>query len=114
MWDRNLSPEEREQWNDFVKRAREDAAAKIDDSAFVISLVPGEPDIKFAVELGLSIMYDKPIMAVVLTDAPVPERLRRVVDEIVELENDVDTEEGQKELEVRMKAFIERMGMADE
>jgi len=60
------------------------------DSAMSLSLVPDPEhvDIKFAVELGMSIMLDKPIIAVVHPGSHVPERLIRVADEIVEADLD--------------------------
>lgn len=107
-WLDELSPSERAGWDDFVQHVRRDAIEKITDSAFVCSLVPrsgGEADVKFAVELGLSIMLDKPILAVVMPGAEVPEKLRRVADEIVEA--DVDVEEGRRAL----MAAMERMAV---
>ena len=50
----------------------------------VVSLVPkGEPDVKYAVELGLAIMLDKPLMLAVPKGVKVPEHLARVADGIV-------------------------------
>lgn len=90
-------------WQRFVHNVREDALKKIDESAFVISLVPKAEnvDIKFAVELGLGIMLDKPLLLVALPGTPIPERLRRVADEIVY--TDVDTERGRTQLREAMK-----------
>jgi hypothetical protein len=69
------------------------------ESAFVMSLVPGgEPDLKFAVELGLAIMLDKPVIAVAFAGLDVPPGLRRVAHAVIELEHDLDTEAGQQEL----------------
>ena len=96
-WLDELEGDDRVAWDRFVENARRDALAKIESSAFVMSLVPsGEVDIKFAVELGISIMLDKPIVAVVMPGAEVPEKLRAVADEVVEA--DVDLEEGRRKL----------------
>lgn len=97
-WDDDLEPDEREQWNTFVRHVREDTVKKMSESAFVMHLVPdaADVDIKFAVELGLSIMLDKPCLAVVMPGTEVPPRLRLVCDRIVEL--DMDTEEGRERL----------------
>lgn len=66
-------------------------APKMAESAFVVSLVsPGKGDVKFWVELGASIMMNKPILAVVLKGAEVPPKLRLVADEIVYMPNGVD------------------------
>lgn len=70
---------------EWRNRVQADLVPKLEDSAMTISLVPeGETDIKFAVELGLSIMMDKPIIAVFRPGTKIPERLARVADEIVE------------------------------
>jgi hypothetical protein len=76
----------------WVRHVLDEMAPKLEGSAFTISLVPGdrEGDVKFWVELGASIMMDKPIIAVVMGDAPIPERLERVADEIVRCPEGVD------------------------
>lgn len=78
---------------------------KIDGSVATISLVPtGKTDVKFALELGLSIMLDKPILAVVAPGAEVPERLRRVIDAVVEA--DIETPEGREVLQTGIQKFL--------
>jgi len=96
-------PFQDEQWHAFVRHFREDVVGKIAGSALTISLVPGEFDVKFAVELGASIMLDKPIIAVVLPGAPVPARLRRVADLVIEA--DLDLEEGRRQLAEVLRKF---------
>ena len=74
------------EWQSYQMHIRTEVAPKIADSALTISLVPTNPedvDVKFAVELGLSIMLDKPIVLVCDPATLLPERLRRVVDEII-------------------------------
>lgn len=75
--------------DEWAKRVLDELVPKIEGSTVTISLVPtGETDIKFAVELGLSIMFDKPILAVVQPGTKLPEHLVRVVDRIVEFRED--------------------------
>lgn len=77
----------------YAARVNAELIPKIESSAFSVSLVPrGETDIKFAIELGLCIMMDKPILAMVPKGVVVPERLRRVADKIVEWDSDGDHE----------------------
>lgn len=86
------------QFRDWAERVRVHVLPKVSASALTVSLVPtGETDIKFAVELGLSIMLDKPIIAVVQPGTRVPERLIRVADRIVEA--DVYSEQGRERLQ---------------
>jgi len=80
------------------------------DASVTVSLVPtGETDLKYALELGLSIMMDKPIIAVVTPGAKVPSRLLRVADAIVE--GDLGHPETLRD---RITAAIERLDDEDE
>lgn len=95
-WEDNLEPEEREQWNRFVAYQREHVLTKMVESACVMSIVPDEVDIKVAVELGMAIYLDKPIILISLPGRPIPPKLERVADRVVT--SDIDTEEGRAEL----------------
>jgi hypothetical protein len=66
----------------------------MEDSEVMVSISPpeGKTDIKFAVELGLMIMLDKPIMVVAGPDRPIPPKLALVADKIVHA--DITTDEG--------------------
>lgn len=108
-WTHDLSPGERRQWDQFVADAREHTVKAMADSAFVMSLVPsGEPDIKFAVELGLAIMLGKPVIALALHGQPVPDGLRRVAHAVIEVD-DFDTEAGQAELHRRLRPYLDAL-----
>jgi hypothetical protein len=103
-WLDELTPDERDAFDEFAEHFRRDALHKIDSSAFVMQLVPrGEVDVKFALELGASIMLDKPMLAVVMPGAHVPARLRRCVDVIIEA--DLDTTEGQRIVALAIAEF---------
>lgn len=68
----------------WLRRCVDELAPKISASAFTVSIVPSdEGDAKFWVELGASIMLDKPIIAVCFDHRSVPRKLRYVADEIV-------------------------------
>jgi hypothetical protein len=62
----------------------------MDDSAFCVSIVPRKPenydDIKWCIELGMMIMLDKPIIAVVHPGTEVPSKLVLVADAIIEMD----------------------------
>lgn len=103
-WEETLTPDEKDAWDTFVRSVRADAVKKIESSAFVLQLVPkGEPDIKFCVELGLAIMYDKPIVQVIDPDASPPGKLLQVADVIVKA--DIDTEDGREQVAWALKAL---------
>jgi hypothetical protein len=62
----------------WIQQVLSDMVPKMADSALVCSIVPGDEggDVKFWVELGASIMMDKPIVAVVFDDRQVPAKRR--------------------------------------
>lgn len=75
----------------WVRAVLDDMLPKLSESAAALSIVPdGVGDVKLWVELGAAIMLDKPIVAVVFGDRPIPERLIRVADDIVRIPEDAD------------------------
>lgn len=95
-------------WDDFIRWHRENTVQQMEKSAYVMSLVPDakDVDVKFAVELGLAIMLDKPILAIVQPGNLVPDRLRQVADAIVVA--DLDTEAGKQHATQQVKEFMQR------
>jgi hypothetical protein len=94
-----------EGWDKFVEAVRVDALQKIDSSALVMSLVPSrDVDVKFAVELGIAIMRDKPLLVVAMPGRTVPERLARVADKVVYA--DPDLEEGRTQIGEAVKQMM--------
>ncbi|MGH9001499.1 MAG: hypothetical protein ACRDYV_00055 [Acidimicrobiia bacterium] len=93
----------------WARDVREELLPKLTASAVVCSLVPrdGEPDPKFCVELGMSIMLDKPIIAVVTPGRKAPERLARVADRIIEA--DLDTAAGRDRLAASLNAAMREL-----
>ena len=72
------------EWETHV---RENVLPKMAASALTISLVPnGKADIKYAVELGLSIMLDKPIFLVCEPGQILPDKLLRIADKVIEVD----------------------------
>lgn len=73
---------------EWVKHVLDELVPKLKASSVTVSLVPDGPsDVKFAVELGMSIMLDKPIILAVRPGVQIPDHLRRVADEIVDFSN---------------------------
>lgn len=88
----------------FLAAAARDLPGKIGGSAMCISLVPdGEIDPKFAVELGYMIMLDKPIIAVVVPGAAIPEKFAKVVDRFVELPRNASRAQLQRVVEAALE-----------
>ena len=100
----------------WVKHVLTDMAPKMRGSALTISIAPTQDgkyqqgDVKYWVELGASIMMDKPIIVVVMADTELPERLVRVADEIVRLPDGVNPE-GSQQLMEAIKRVQERLGL---
>lgn len=81
-------------WSDpraqeFITSVRAELVPQIDQSQFFISLTPSDPDevdVKFSVELGVAIMLDKPIIAVVSPGSKMPPKLALIADHIIDVD----------------------------
>lgn len=91
---------------EFVRTVREGLVPRVADSYVCATISPKDPtdiDVKFAVELGVMIMLDKPIIAICVPGGRIPSKLRQVADEVIAM--DVATDEGQAAL----MAAVERI-----
>lgn len=77
---------------EWLRHVKTTLIPKMQRSGMGISLLPeGELDAKFAVELGLLIMMDKPIIAIVRPGVHVSEKMVLVADRIIECDmNGID------------------------
>jgi hypothetical protein len=97
--------------DEFEKHVREGLFPKIDGSAVFVSICPirenNTPDVKFCVELGAAIMYDKPIVAIAPVGWTIPGKLQAVADHIITA--DIATQAGRervtKELDRILREF---------
>jgi hypothetical protein len=79
-------------WSEWERSVRDDLIPKLTDTSVVVSIAPrGRTDVKFAVELGLAIMLDKPIIVLARPAVPLPPKLLAVADRVVQV--DFDTPE---------------------
>jgi len=72
-------------WAEEVRRSLIPA---LDSAKVAVSIAPpadAEIDVQFAVELGLSILMNKPIVLAVRPDQPLPAKLLRVADRVIDL-----------------------------
>ena len=106
--DPNYDPFQDPEWKAYVTHVRTELVPMMQGSNICMSIPPVDPknvDVKFAVELGLMIMLDKPMLAVCRIGTELPAKLRRVCDEIVFGDaNDPETRE-------QMFAAMKRMGL---
>jgi hypothetical protein len=99
-------------WSDYpdakawIADVLEHMVPKMQDSAMVMSLVTSsKPDVKFAVEIGMAILLDKPIIAVVTPGSTVPPKLALIADEIVEVDL------SSADAGAKMQAAMARLGL---
>lgn len=99
-----------EEWQRFVEHTQRETVTQIMGSGAVLSIVPpsGKTDVKFAVELGLGIMLDKPLVLLVHPGQEIPNKLRQIADAVVEA--DIDTEDGKQ----RLMDALDRLGLRRE
>lgn len=95
------------EWDEFAAWHREHTVKAIESSAYVMSLVPtGDVDVKFAVELGLAIMLNKPVIALAMPGTTIPPGLRKVADAVIIA--DLDTETGKQQVARQLKEAMAR------
>ena len=96
----------------WAAHVADEVAPKMKASALTVTLVPkSESDIKYAVELGLSIMLNKPIITVCEVGQVLPEKLRRVSDKIVEVDWRNNPTAAHEAIGEAMTALIEEKGL---
>lgn len=73
----------------YLKRFKEMVLPNLADAAAVVSIVsPASPDAKMCLEIGAAVLLDKPIIVAVFRGATIPQHLKKVATEIVEIEKD--------------------------
>ncbi|HEY5787684.1 MAG TPA: hypothetical protein VIT65_23210 [Microlunatus sp.] len=78
-------------------------------SSASISLLPqGEADVKYAIELGLTLMLDKPLIIIAPKGRVVPERLARAADAVLEIdwEDEAGFAAAQEQIMVKVKEIL--------
>lgn len=90
-------------FQEFAQLVRELVAPNIKASAYVITIAPegGNADIKQAVEIGLAILMNKPLIVLKMPGRVVAEKLLRIADHIVE--GDMNTEDGRDSVMAQLK-----------
>lgn len=95
----------------WAKHCLDTLVPMIDKCAISISIVPkGETDIKYAVELGLSIMLGKPILLCVPPGTQVPDKLVKIADAIVEFDFN-DHERSMERMTKAISEMMEKLGL---
>lgn len=77
------------EFDEFAEHIRAELVPEITESKIVLSITPEDPskfDATFAVQLGVAVVLDKPILLVIRPGQKIPGKLRRVADLIVEVD----------------------------
>lgn len=81
----------REDVEQFIDRARKDGVIDmIGNAAFVMVFDADRPDYHLALQIGLSLLMEKPLLLVVRAGQIIPQRVRDLAAEIVDLEDAPD------------------------
>lgn len=97
----------------YLRRARRELLPKLRRSQAFLSICPSaedEPDLQFALELGLAVLLDKPILAVVpkgRTCPPGVARIAHIVLENVDIDNPLDSQRVQDAVNALLGEFGE-------
>lgn len=103
-----MDPFDAPEFKAFAKRVLRDAAPKIASSSHFIAIAPtgGTADIKIAVEIGLAILMDKPLIVLAPKGRTVADRLLRIADAVIEV--DMETEAGRDAAADKIKAALQQ------
>jgi len=99
--------------DEFFKGAAERLAPALRQSAIFLGITPAQadPDPKFAMELGMSILMGKPILIVTSRDAAPPEALVRAADEVLVLDDFHHPERDQARLQDAISRLLAEKGL---
>lgn len=100
----------------YAEHVRSEVVPMMKDSKIFISITPANPqelDVKFAMELGLAVMLDKPIIAILKPGTKIPEKLARVVEQFVEMDS-VDDQGFKYRLQSTLTSFMNDLENKDE
>lgn len=96
----------------WLQRVQDTLVPEMRRSGVVASVVPVRTDVdaKYAVELGLAIMLDKPLVMMVQPGAPIPPKLALVADKIIPVNWDDpgSRDRGLRDLNDAVKDLTER------
>ena len=100
-------------WNDprtqaYLRRAQRELLPMIKGTAITMAIAPDEPDAKSAIELGFSILLDKPLIVIAPVGRIVPLRLKRAADAVI------FGSPGDPEVVEQLREAMRKLGIIDE
>ncbi len=78
---------ERAEVKDWLFRAARDMFPKMKDSACSVVIGTDQCDAKLALEIGAAVMFNKPIIVALPKGRTIPDGLRRIAAEVVEIDD---------------------------
>lgn len=99
-------------WKRFERDMRTDMIPKMKDSASVLVIAPDlssqDFDVVFALQIGASVLLEKPLVVVVDGSRVLPPKLERLADRIIRA--DLSTEFGREQVQQEMTRFFADFG----
>lgn len=75
----------------------------------MVPIWSGGVDVKMSVEVGAAILMDKPLILVVQSGIPVPDKIVRVADRIIEVDITGAPDDWSADLAARVQAAVEEL-----
>lgn len=93
----------------FARQIVKETMPAMSKSAYVITIAPkgSEADVKLAVEIGLAILMDKPLIVFAPRGRAVGDRLARIADHVI-LDADMDSEAGREAAMQQLRAILQQ------
>lgn len=94
-------------WKEFVAHVKKTLVPQIKDTNVFLAMAPPDDkdiDIKMAVEIGLCILLDKPLIVIAPEGRHMHERLLRIADHVIIA--DVTTEEGRESIGEKLRVVL--------
>jgi hypothetical protein len=78
-----MKKDEFDDFEAFAEQVRDDLLPKLKGSNYVVNIMPNEIDIKVAVEIGLAILLDKPLVVLAPDGRVACPKLLRIADHVI-------------------------------
>jgi hypothetical protein len=109
------NPYDTQEFREWADMMRARLIPKMKDSGSVLMIAPnvhgGKFDIEFALQIGASILLEKPLILLAHTGRQIPSKLRAVADKIIEVnldETTMDSPDIQRQLTEAFKEFAKQ------
>lgn len=96
-----------QEFEEFARDALENMVPAMAKSSYVIATAPptgSKADIKQAVEIGMAILMDKPLIVIAPDGRVIGERLLRIADAVVK--GDLETEAGREQIVEQLRSKL--------